>query len=73
MRLPSDYHFTSVIKDQNDWVPKKRRIEKIREEELGQELEEALHPKESEMEKSGGEPTGRHSIKDCKRGTGSNP
>ena len=43
MRLPSDYRFTSAIKDQNYWVPKKRRIKKIRKEEFGEELEKALY------------------------------
>ena len=51
MRLPSDYRFTLAIKDQNYWVPKKRRVDKIREEEFGKELEEALFQKESETKK----------------------
>ena len=51
MRFPSDYRFTSAIKDKNCGVPKKRRIEKTREEEFGEKLEEALYQKESEREK----------------------
>ena len=43
MRLPSDYRFTSVVKDRNHSIPRKRKIEKIREEEFGEELKEAVH------------------------------
>jgi len=38
-----DYRFTSSIKGRNHLVPRKRRVEKIREEEFGEELEEAMH------------------------------
>ena len=50
MRIP-DYRFTAPIKDQNYITPKKRRVEKNREEEFGKELEEALYQKESESKK----------------------
>jgi len=50
MRI-SDYRFAVPIKDQNYWAPKKRRVEKIREEEFGKKLEEALFKKESEAKK----------------------
>ena len=33
MRIP-DYRFTASIKDENYWSPKKRRVDKIREEEF---------------------------------------
>ena len=38
-----DYRFTSSIKGRHHSVPRKHRIEKIREEEFGEELEEAIH------------------------------
>ena len=38
-----DYRFTSSIKGRDHTVPRKHRIEKIREEEFGEELEEAIH------------------------------
>ena len=38
-----DYRFTSSIKGRHHLVPRKRRVEKIREEEFGEELEEAVH------------------------------
>ena len=50
MRLPSDYRFTSVVKDRNHSIPRKRKIEKIREEEFGEELKEAVHDEESKTE-----------------------
>ena len=45
MRLTDDYRCTDSIKERNYLVPRKRRIEKIREEEFGEELEEAMHQK----------------------------
>ena len=38
-----DYRFTSSIKGRHHLVPRKPRIKKIREEEFGEELEEAMH------------------------------
>jgi len=38
-----DYRFTSSIKGRHHTVPRKHRIEKICEEEFGEELEEAVH------------------------------
>ena len=38
-----DYRFTSSIKGGHHLVPRKRRVEKIREEELGEEIEETMH------------------------------
>ena len=38
-----DYRFTSSIKGRHHAVPRKHRIEKIRKEEFGEELEEAIH------------------------------
>ena len=38
-----DYRFTSSIKGRHHLVPRKRRIEKIREEEFGEQLEEDMH------------------------------
>ena len=40
-----DYRFTSSIKGRHHLVPRKHRIEKIREEEFGEELEKksSLH------------------------------
>ena len=40
-----DYRFTSSIKGRHHLVPRKHRIKKIREEEFGEELEEAMHQK----------------------------
>ena len=50
MRIP-DYRFTAPIKDENYWSPKKRRIDKIREEEFAEELKEALYKNQSEEKK----------------------
>ena len=50
MRIP-DYRFTASIKDENYWSPKKRRVDKIREEEFGEELKEALYKNQSEEKK----------------------
>ena len=38
-----DYRFTSSIKGRHYTTPRKHRIEKIREEEFGEQLEEAIH------------------------------
>ena len=38
-----DYRFTSSIKGRHHTVPRKHRIEKIGEEEFGEQLEEAIH------------------------------
>ena len=38
-----DYRFTSSIKGRHHLVARKHRIKKIREEEFGEELEEAIH------------------------------
>ena len=46
-----DYRFTSSIKGGNHLVPRKRRVEKIREEEFGEELEEATHQQNPKLEK----------------------
>ena len=46
-----DYRFTSSIKGRHHLVPKKHQIEKIREEEFGEELEEAMHQTKPELEK----------------------
>ena len=46
-----DYRFTSSIKGRHHLVPRKRRVEKIREEEFGEELEEAMFKKKTELEK----------------------
>ena len=51
MRLTGDYRFTHVIKEGNRLVPRKRRVEKTREEEFGDELEEAMKKKQSESKK----------------------
>ena len=53
MRLPNDYRFTSAVKGQTYLTNKKRRVEKIREEEFGKQLEEAMDQKESETKKKG--------------------
>ena len=50
MRIP-DYRFTAPIKDENYWSPKKRRVDKIREEEFGEELKEALYKNQSKEKK----------------------
>jgi len=54
MRLTDDYQdyrFTSSIKGRHHLAPRKRRVEKIREEEFGEELEEAMYKKKTELEK----------------------
>ena len=51
MRLTDDYRCTDSIKERNYLVSGKRRIEKIREEEFGEELEEAMYKKKTELEK----------------------
>ena len=51
MRLTDDYRCTDSIKERNYLVPRKRRIEKICEEEFGEELEEAMYKKKTELEK----------------------
>ena len=51
MRLPSDYRFTSAVKDRNHSIPRKRKIEKIREEEFSEELESIMCQKESKEKK----------------------
>ena len=51
MRLTDDYRCTDSIKERNYLVPRKHRIEKIRDEELGEELEEAMYKKKTELEK----------------------
>ena len=46
MRLTDDYQdyrFTSSIKGRHHWAPRKHRVEKIREEEFGEELGEAMY------------------------------
>ena len=48
MRIDNDYRFTSVTKEQN---LRKRRIEKIRQEEFEAELEGALNQKEPKTNK----------------------
>ena len=49
MRIP-DYRFSAPIKE-NHWSQKKRKVEKVREEEFAGELDEALHQKESKTKK----------------------
>ena len=51
MRLTDGYRCTDSIKERNYFVPRKHRIEKIRDEELGEELEEAMYKKKTELEK----------------------
>jgi len=51
MRLTDGHRCTDSIKERNYLVPRKRRIEKIREEEFGEELEEAMYKKKTELEK----------------------
>ena len=48
MRIGNDYRFTSVAKEQN---LRKRRVEKIRQEEFEAELEGALNQKEPKENK----------------------
>ena len=48
MRIDNDYRFTSVTKEQN---LRKRRVEKIRQEEFEAELEGALNQKEPKENK----------------------
>ena len=48
MRIGNDYRFTSVTKEQN---LRKRRVEKIRQEEFEAELEGALNQKEPKTNK----------------------
>jgi len=48
MRIDNDYRFTSVTKEQN---LRKRRVEKIRQEEFEAELEGALNQKEPKINK----------------------
>jgi len=48
MRIGNDYRFTSVTKEQN---LRKRRVEKIRQEEFEAELEGALNQKEPKENK----------------------
>ena len=48
MRIDNDYRFTSVSKEQN---LRKRRVEKIRQEEFEAELEGALNQKEPKTNK----------------------
>ena len=48
MRIDNDYRFTSVAKEQN---LRKRRVEKIRQEEFEAELEGALNQKEPKTNK----------------------
>ena len=50
MRI-SNYRFAAPLKDGNYWSPKKRRVDKIREEEFGKELEEALYKNKPEAKK----------------------
>ena len=38
-----DYRFTSLIKGRHYLALRKRRVEKIREEEFGEELKESMH------------------------------
>ena len=58
MRLPSDYRFTSVVKNRNHSIPRKRKIEKIREEEFGEELKEAVHEEKPKTENKSNLPPG---------------
>ena len=48
MRIDNDYRFTSIAKEQN---LRKRRVEKIRQEEFEAELEGALNQKEPKTNK----------------------
>ena len=50
MRI-SNYRFAAPIKDGNYWSQKKRRVYKIREEEFGKELEDALYKNKPEAKK----------------------
>ena len=58
MRLTNDYRFTSAVKDRNRSIPRKRKIEKIREEEFGEEMKEATHDEESKTENQSSLPPG---------------
>ena len=49
MRLTDGYRCTDSIKERNYLVSRKRRIEKIRKEEFGEELEEAMYKKKSNL------------------------
>ena len=49
MRLTDGYRCTDSIKERNYLVPRKHRIEKIRDEELGEELEEAMYKKKPNL------------------------
>ena len=51
MRLHNDYRFTSAIKDRKHSIPRKRKIEKIREDEFKEELETTLSSNQSDVEK----------------------
>ena len=46
-----DYRFTSSIKGRHHLAPKKHWVEKIREEEFGEELEEAMHQQNPNLRK----------------------
>ena len=46
-----DYPFTSSIKGRHHLAPKKHWVEKIREEEFGEELEEAMHQQNPNLRK----------------------
>ena len=46
-----DYRFTTSIKGRHHLAPRKHRIEKIREEEFGEELEEAMQQKKTKLGK----------------------
>jgi hypothetical protein len=52
-----DYRFTSSIKGRNNLAPRKRRIEKIREEDFKEELNEAMHQKPKSEKKKFSNPT----------------
>ena len=61
MRIP-DYRFSAPIKE-NYGAQKKRKIEKVREEEFADELDEAFYQKESKAKKKSFKPlksTGNH-------------
>ena len=47
-----DYRFTSSIKGRHHTVPRKHRIEKIREGEFGEQLEEAIHQQNSNLRRN---------------------
>ena len=54
MRIP-DYRFSAPIKE-NHWSQKKRKVEKVREEEFAEELDEAFYQKESKEKKKSCKP-----------------